>query len=156
MKARGNASRARRVKATAGCARRWSSAPGAPSGPETAIWQPNITGSLAGAATRKASLPWATPSSSSRGTFSGTAGRTGTSDTITSTDWTETGSFVITPAGWRTLASSCPLRPRHRQLRSWLLSEDLSADGFRTRAEPRNGTPYILDGVCDEDSKRDL
>jgi hypothetical protein len=59
-----------------------------------------------------------------RGTCSETADPTGTSDTITSTGWTETGSFAITPAGWRTWASSCSLPHRHRQPHSAPLSED--------------------------------
>jgi hypothetical protein len=133
-KVRGNASRAGHAKATAGCAPHWSSAPGVPSGLATAIWPHNTTASRAGAATRPPSPPWATPSWSSPGTCSGTAGRTGTSDMSTSTGWTETGSFVITPAGWRNLASSCHLLPRCRQPPDGLLSEDLPSRTPRTRS----------------------
>ena len=112
----------------------WSSAPGVPSGLATAIWPHNTTASRAGAATRPPSPPWATPSWSSPGTCSGTAGRTGTSDMSTSTGWTETGSFGITPAGWRNLASSCRLLPRCRQPPDGLLSEDLPSRTPRTRS----------------------
>lgn len=106
-----------------------------PSGLATAISSHNTTASRAGAATRPPSPPWATPSWSSPGTCSGTAGRTGTSDMSTSTGWTETGSFVITPAGWRNLASSCRLLPRRRQPPDGLLSEDQrdSNPGFSLR-----------------------
>jgi hypothetical protein len=68
-----------------------------------------------------------TASSTSCGMACGTV----SSAPTTSTAWTETDSSGITPAGWRTLASSCPRPYRHRQphRRLW---EDL-----RSRQTPR-------------------
>ena len=131
-----SASPAGRAKATAGYAARSSSVPGAPSWPAIATWRRSITEWLAGGATRKRSRSLI-PSWLPRGTSCGMECGTTISATTTSTVWTETGLSAITPAGWPTWASACPLHHRHPQPRK----EEAFGGSALPRSTSRNLEP---------------